>query len=143
MDETNKGLQDRSAERDPRGGTRSRAYHAGVAVTLLTSLVMAWTTLVHDDGNGLGYLLTVVAAAVGAFAAGLQPAGMARAMLGVAIMQMLLAIALATDPSIARVPTGSLKALAIGGLFAVLWLIAAMLFRVAARDACEADQRIS
>lgn len=113
--------------------SRSRAYRAGVAIVLVTSFLTIWTTIVRDDGNGIGFLLLVVTAMIGAFAAWLQPAGMARAMLGVAVMQALVGIAVATAPVTASVPEGSIRALAFSGAFSLLWLISAMLFRAAAK----------
>jgi len=79
-----------------------RAYRTGVAIAVVTSFLTVWTTIVRDDGNGIGFFLLVMAAMVGAFSAWLQPAGMARTMFGVAIMQILLAIAIATAPSTAN-----------------------------------------
>jgi hypothetical protein len=116
----------------------NRAYRAGVAVALVTSFLTAWTTIVRDDGTGIGFFLLIMAAVVGGFSAWFQAAGMARAMLGVAIMQVLLGIAIATDPSIAGTPDGSLKALLFGGFFAVLWLVSAAFFRAAAKGAHKA-----
>jgi hypothetical protein len=110
----------------------SRAYRAGVGIALVTSVLTVWTTIVRDDGNGIGFLLAVVTAAVGAFAAWFRPAGMARAMLGVAVMQALVGVAVATAPVTARVPDGPFKALAFGGFFTMLWLISAVCFRAAA-----------
>jgi hypothetical protein len=111
----------------------SRAYRAGVAIVLVTSFLTVWTTIVRDDGNGIGFLLLVVTAAVGAFAAWFRPAGMARAMLGVAVMQALVGIAVATAPVTASMPDGSFRALVFSGFFAALWLISALCFRAAAR----------
>lgn len=112
----------------------SRAYRAGVAIVLVTSFLTVWTTIVRDDGNGIGFLLLVVTAAVGAFAAWFRPAGMARAMLGVAVMQALVGVAVATAPVTASVPDGPFRALAFSGVFSGLWLISAMFFRAAARE---------
>ena len=112
----------------------SRAYRAGVAIALVTSFLTIWTTIVRDDGNGIGFLLLVVTAAVGAFAAWFRPAGMARAMLGVAVMQALVGIAVATAPVTASVPDAASRALIVSGSFAVWWLTAAMFFRAAARE---------
>lgn len=112
----------------------SRAYRAGVAVALVASFLTVWTTLVRDDGTGIGFFLLIMAAAVGGFAAWFRPAGMARTMLGVAIMQALLGVAIATAPSTAVMPGGSVKALLFSGFFAVLWLISAAFFRAAARE---------
>ena len=112
----------------------SRAYRVGVAVALASSFLTVWTTFVRDDGNGLGFFLLIMAAAVGGFAAWFRPAGMARTMLGVAIMQALLGVAIATAPSTASMPDGSFKALLFSGFFAALWLISATFFRAAAKE---------
>lgn len=112
--------------------TRSRAYRAGVAVALLTAVLTLWTTVVGDDGNGIGFFMLIMAAAVGGFAAGFGAGGMARTMLGVAIMQAVLGIAIATAPSTQAVPDGALRILLFSGFFAALWLIAAAFFRAAA-----------
>ena len=117
----------------------SRAYRAGVAVALAASILTVWTTLVRDDGNGLGFLLLVVTAAIGGFAAWFRPAGMARTMLGVAIMQALLGLATATAPVTARVPNGPVRAIIYCGFFAAMWLISAALFRVAVKRGREAS----
>jgi hypothetical protein len=110
-----------------------RAYRAGVAVAFVASLLTVWTTIVRDDGTGMSYFLLIMAAMVGGFSAGFRPPGMARTMLGVAIMQLLLAIAVATAPSTARMPDGAFKALLFGGFFTALWLMSAAFFRVAAK----------
>jgi hypothetical protein len=116
-----------------------RPYRAGVAVACLTAFLTVWTTIVRDDGTGIGWFLVVMAAVVGAFAAWFRPAGMARAMVGVALMQVMLGIAIATAPVTASITDGSLKALLFSGAFAALWLLSAMLFRVASHDAREAS----
>ncbi len=110
------------------------AYRAGVAAALLTSFFTVWTTIVRDDGNGIGFFLLIMAAAVGGFSAWFRPAGMARTMLGVAIMQVLLGVAIATAPSTASLPDGSFRALLFSAIFAALWLISANFFRVAAKS---------
>lgn len=111
----------------------SRAYGAGVAVALAASFLTVWTTIVRDDGTGIGYFLLIMAAVVGGFAAWFRPAGMARAMLGVAIMQALLGVAVATAPSTAGMANGPFKALLFSGFFSALWLISAAFFRVASK----------
>jgi len=114
--------------------SRNWAYRAGVAVAIATSFGTLWTTVVRDDGNGIGFFMLIMAAAVGAFAALFRPAGMARTMLGVALMQVLLGMLLATAPSTANLPDGGSKILLACGGFAVLWLMSAALFRAAAKD---------
>jgi len=116
----------------------SRAYRAGVAITLVASFLTVWTTLVRDDGTGISFFMLVMAAAVGAFAAWFRPAGMARTMVGVAIMQLVLGIATATAPVTATTAGGPFKPLVFSAFFAALWLIAAAFFRAAAKGACEA-----
>lgn len=111
----------------------SRAWRAGVAVALITAFLTVWTTIVRDDGNGIGFFLLVMTAAVGAFAAWFRAAGMARTMAGVAVMQALLAIAIATAPVTARVPDAPFRFLVLGAFFAALWLISAAFFGVAAK----------
>ena len=111
----------------------SRAYQAGVAVAVLTSFLTVWTTIVRDDGNGIGFFLLIMAAAIGGFAAWFRPAGMARTMFGVAIMQLLLGMLIATAPSTASLPGGSFKALLFSAVFAGLWVISATFFRAAAK----------
>lgn len=111
----------------------SRAYRAGVAVACAASLLTVWTTIVRDDGAGIGFFLLIMAAVVGAFAAWFRPDGMARTMLGVAIMQILLGVAIATAPSTASVADGPSRALLFSGVFAALWLISAACFRASAR----------
>ena len=108
------------------------SYRAGVAVAVLASFLTVWTTIVRDDGTGIGWFLVIMAAMVGGFAAWFRPAGMARTMLGVAIMQTLLGIAIATSPAGATMPGGLFKPMLFSGLFAALWLVSAAFFRAAA-----------
>lgn len=113
----------------------SRGYRIGVAIAVVTSFLTVWTTVVRDDGNGIGFFMLILAAVVGGFAAWFRAAGMARTMLGVAIMQMLLGVAIATAPSTASVADGPLRALLFSAVFAALWLTSAAFFRAAAKDA--------
>jgi hypothetical protein len=114
-------------------GRSSGAYRAGVAVAALTALLTVWTTIVRDDGNGIGFFMVIMAVAVGWFAAGFRAAGMARTMVGVAVMQAMVGMLIATAPITANVPGESLKALLFSGVFAMLWLLSAILFRAAAK----------
>ena len=115
------------------GSSGSGAFRAGVAVAVVASFLTVWTTVVRDDGTGIGWFLVIMAAVVGAFSAWFRPAGMARTMLGVAIMQALLGVAIATAPSIASTPDGPLKALLFSGFFSALWLLSAAFFRAASK----------
>jgi hypothetical protein len=78
-------------------------------------------------------VLLLIPAVMGAFAAWFRPAGMARAMLGVAVTQALVGVAIATAPVMASVPNGAFRALAFSGFFAALWLISALCFRAAVK----------
>ena len=120
-------------EANPQRTGESRAYRAGVGVAAVTSLLTVWTTIVRDDGAGVGWFLVIMAAVAGAFAAWFRPAGMARAMIGVAVMQLLLGIAIATAPVTALVPGAVMRALIASGGFAALWLVSAACFRAAAK----------
>ncbi len=111
------------------------AYRTGVALAAVTSFLIVWTTIVRDDGSGMSFFMLIMATGVGWFACGFRPAGMARTMLGVAGMQVLLGIAVATAPVTANVPDGPGKALLFAGAFATLWLISGACFRSAAKAA--------
>ena len=119
------------AGREVRSG--SGAYRAGVAVAVVASLLTVWVTIVRDEGNAIGFFMVIMAVGVGWFSAWFRPSGMARTMLGVAIMQALLGILIATAPIVANVPGESFRALVFSGFFAALWLISAALFRAAAK----------
>ena len=114
-------------------GSSEKTYSAAVAVALLASFLTVWTTIVRDDGTGIGFFLIIMAAVVGGFSAWFRPDGMARTMVGVAIMQLLFGAAIATAPSTGNVPDGQFKALLYNSFFAALWLISAALFRAASR----------
>lgn len=116
----------------------TRAYRMGVAVAVLTAFLSVWTTIVRDDGNGIGFFMVILAAVVGGFAAAFRPAGLARAMLGVAVMQVLLGMLIATAPSTANLPDSSLKILLASGGLTALWLISAAFFRLASKKDPEA-----
>jgi hypothetical protein len=102
------------------------------------AFLTVWTTIVRDDGSGAGFFMIILAVGVGWFAAGFRAAGMARAMVGVAAMQMCLGALIATAPVTANVPGGPLKVLLFNGFFSVLWLISAALFSLAAKGEHEA-----
>ena len=119
-------------------GSGSRAYRAGIGMMVLTSLLTVWTTIGRDDSTGEGYFRVILAAGVGCFAARFQAGGMARAMVGVAAMQVLLGLLIATAPITASAPGGPLQVLLFNGVFALLWLAAGGLFRAAARHSLPA-----
>lgn len=107
----------------------SNAYGLGAAVALATSFVTVWTTIVRDDGNGLGFFGAVFTAAACAFVAKCKAEGMARAMLATAGVQAMLAAMVATAP----ITEQPIKILMLSGVFCLLWLASAELFRRSAR----------
>lgn len=107
----------------------STAYGLGAAVALATSFVTVWTTVVRDDGNGLGFFGAVFTAAACAFVAKGKAEGMARAMLATAGVQALLAAMVATAP----ITEQPIRILMLSGVFSGLWLASAVLFRRSAR----------
>ena len=108
-------------------------YGAGIAVALVASLLTVWTTIVRDDGSGAAHFMVILAVGAGWFAAWFRAPGMARTMLGVAVMQALLGMLIATAPVTASVPGGPIKALLFNGFFTLLWLVSAGLFRAASK----------
>ena len=117
----------------PQPDTGRLAVRMGIAVVMVTPLLIMWTTIVRDDGSGAGSFMLILAAGVGSFATRFEPAGMARAMVGVAVMQAALGALSATAPITATYPDGPLKAMLFNGIFTLLWLAAAGLFRAAGR----------
>lgn len=112
----------------------SRASRAGVGVAVITSLLALWTTVVRDDGNGIGFFMVIMAVAVGWLAAGFRSGGMARTMAGVAIMQAAVGMLAATAPVTAAIRGASMKALLLSGLCTLLWLLSGALFRASAKS---------
>jgi hypothetical protein len=115
-------------------------YRIGIAVALGAAFLEVWINLAvgivgsEDNPVNQGFYLVVATAAACAFTARLRADGMARAMLAVAGMQMLLAAAIATAPSTARIDAmAPIGVLALSGAFAALWLAAAALFHRSAR----------
>jgi hypothetical protein len=111
----------------------SGAYRAGVGVAVLISFLIVWTSIVRDSVDSAGFFLLVMAPVMGGFAVRFRPEGMARTMMGVAVMQLVWTLAVATAPMTALVSDGVFKTWLFGGSFTLLWLVSAALFRAAAR----------
>jgi hypothetical protein len=123
------------------GSSGNRAYYGGAALALLTAFLIVWTKIVQDDGNANGSFMLILAVGVGGSACEFGRAGMARTMVGVAIMQLLLGMLIATAPITAAAADGIFKAVAYNCIAAASWLLSAMLFRAAAKNACRAINR--
>ena len=110
----------------------SKTYRAGVAVAALTAFLSVWTSIVRDDGNAIGFFMTILAVGVGWFAAGFKAPGMARTMLGVAVMQVAVGLLIATAP-VTQQAGETAKFLLLSGGLAGLWLVSGAFFRAAAK----------
>ena len=111
---------------------RTDAYYAGTALTVLTAVLIVWTTIVRDEGSAAGLFMIIMAAGVGGFACRFEPAGIARAMVGISVMQCALGMLVATAPVTANVDGGPFMAILYNGFAAALWLVSAALYRIAA-----------
>lgn len=106
------------------------AYRAGMIVAVGTSFLITWSNLavgiIGDENNPLNQIFfgVIAVALIGAFVARFRPKGMAVAMLVTAVAQFATAfLALAYEHIV----------FGIVGVFALGWLLAAWLFREAAR----------
>lgn len=102
-------------------------YRLGWIVAASAALLTIWTTIVRDDGSGGASLMLVLAVAVSSFAAGFTAAGVARAMLGIAVMTVASGLLMATDPSTPHVE----RAMLWTAVLILMWLGSAALFRAA------------
>jgi hypothetical protein len=110
-------------------------YIAGLAVMLAASFLQVWMTVVggiagEDNPQNQGFIGVVVTAAACAFVAKGRAPGMARAMLATAGVQALLAAMLATAP----ITEQPVKILMVSGVFCLMWLASAELFRRSATE---------
>jgi hypothetical protein len=115
------------------------AYRAGVTTALAASLLLTWVNVVGgltgnpENPQQVAFLVLFLTAGVGAFAAQARREGMARAMLGVAMVQAILTSLTVTNPSTASDPRGIAGFLLLSGYFTALWLVSAVLFYWSAR----------
>jgi hypothetical protein len=109
----------------------SFAYRAGAAVALGAAFLMTWVNLavgiIGDEENLLNLLFFGVLAlgVVGAVIARFRPAGMARALVAMALVQALIAV-------IALITQAGLAPVVLTAAFTAPWLASAWLFRKAA-----------
>lgn len=115
------------------------AYRAGVVVAVGAAFLLVWINLAvgiigsEDDAANLLYFGVIALAAVGALIAGFRPGGMARALVATAVAQALvggLALAAGWGAGSENWPQAIVV---LSGFFSGLWLLAAWLFRKAAR----------
>lgn len=109
----------------------SFAYRAAVAVAMGAAFLMTWANLavgiIGDEDNLLNLLFFGVLAlgVVGAVIARFRPAGMARALVAMALAQALIAV-------IALITQAGLAPVVLAAAFTAPWLASAWLFRKAA-----------
>jgi hypothetical protein len=124
--------------------TDSRCYRAAVAVALAAAFLLVWVNgavgIIGSEENPANLLYggVLVVAIAGAVLARGRPAGMAPAMYATALAQMFVA-ATAAILGWGLPGSGPLEVLALNGSFAVLWLVAARLFRRATRAGTSAE----
>jgi peptidoglycan/LPS O-acetylase OafA/YrhL len=115
------------------------AYRTGVVIALAAALLSVWINsavgIIGSEDNPANwiYAAPIAVAAIGSVLARFRPTGMARSMVAAAIAQVL-AFAFALLAGLGF--TGPITI-----FFAGLWLIAAWLFRKAARDRARASRR--
>jgi hypothetical protein len=113
------------------------AYRAGVGVAVATALILVWMNLavglIGNEENlaNLMYGGVLAVGVIGAIIARFRARGMARAMLGTALAQLLVGV-IALSAGLAF--TLIRDALILNVFFAALWIGSAMLFRHAARE---------
>jgi hypothetical protein len=120
-----------------RGGTA--AYRAAVGVAVVTALVLVWINaavgIIGDDELfNLMYFGVLAIGAAGALIARFRPQGMARALLAMAVAQMLVPLIVLAIPNFRDVlwePPGLIGVFILNAIFAALWIGSAWLFRKA------------
>jgi hypothetical protein len=123
--------------------TNNLAYLAGAAVAAGTSFLLIWVNLavgiIGDGPANLMFFGVILIAAAAAVAARFTPRGMAKAMLAAAGAEVLVAVVTLVTGWGFDQPPGAYRL--VGGILvlALPWLLAAGLFRAAARVATEKD----
>lgn len=120
--------------------TSNAAYRTAAGVALAATFLLIWINGAvgiigseQEDANLLyGGVLAV--ALIGAIVARFRPAGMALAMSATALAQALVPVIASTFGPGSKASVWSPEVLVLTGFFAALWLIAAWLFRKAARE---------
>jgi hypothetical protein len=118
---------------------RSNAYRLAAAVALGAVLLLVWSAaavgVIGEDGDpaDLMYGAVLAVGIIGAVIARYQPAGMARALLAMALVQALIAV-IALLAGKHQAPVSSVfEILGLNGFFVALFIGSAWLFRHAAR----------
>jgi hypothetical protein len=116
------------------------AYRAAVGIALAAAFILVWVNGAvgiigsEDNDANLMYGGVLGVGVIGAFIAGLEPRGMARALFATAIAQALVPVIafIIWKPSFAEAP-GILGVFVLNAFFVMLFVGSALLFRRAAR----------
>lgn len=117
-------------------------YRAAVGIAVVTALLLVWINLAvgiigsEDDPANLMYIGVLAVGLIGALIARFRPQGMARALIAMALAQMLIAV-IVLFASLGSEESEPLKIVALNGLFAALFVGSALLFWKAARGGAE------
>ena len=115
-------------------GAAGRAYWAAVGVAVVAALLLVWLSLgvgiIGRDGDPANrmYFGVLAVGLAGAVIARFRPRGMVRALLAMALAQMLVA-AIALLAGLGRPWSGPLELLLLNGFFVALFVASALLFR--------------
>ena len=118
--------------------TGNNLYRSAVGVAAVTAFILVWVNLavgvIGNEGNyaNLMYGGVLAVGIIGAIIARFQPNGMARAMFATALAQVLVAVIALIAGWGSTAPLWPRDILAATGIFAMLWVISAVLFRNAA-----------
>lgn len=116
------------------------SYRGAVAIALATSFMLVWMNgavgIIGSEANpaNLMFFVVIAVAIAGAIVARFQAAGMARAMMAAAAVDLLIAAIVLLLRLGSAEPPGLFGVVVLIILFAVPWLISAWLFRRAARS---------
>ncbi len=127
--------------------TGNIAYRLAVGLALATALFLIWANLAvgligsEDEPANLMYIGVLAVGIIGALMARFQPRGMSRALFATALAQALVA-ALALLAGMYRYPGSSVSEIInVNGLFVVLWVGSALLFRRAGATSSPQNQQ--
>jgi hypothetical protein len=122
-----------------KGGTI--AYRAACGVAIVTAVLLVWVNAavgIIGDDEKINFLYFAVLAVgfAGAFIARFQPPGMARALLTMAVAQLLVPLIVLIIPNLRDSlwePPGPVGVFVLNAIFALLWIGSAWLFRKSVR----------
>jgi hypothetical protein len=117
-------------------GLRNKAYRFAMGIAVASAFVLSWVNLVLAVDVSLAnfmYFGVVVVGLVGAAIARLRSRGMALALAGMAIAQILVPFIAPVFWKTGVAPGAAVPVIGLNGVFIVLFAISALLFRRAAR----------